>query len=93
MKSIAWSFMFNLSINTFDHPQEIRNVSKSQECQKECLPDCQKTAFTFTGPYTDSRYYGNWIFFTLWLYQGNVLVTMNDFLKSINNETLNTDGK
>jgi len=51
-----------MSIYPFDYPQEIRNVSKSQECQKECLPDCQKTSFTFTGPYTDPRYDENLIY-------------------------------
>lgn len=35
---------------------QMRNVTKIQTCQKNCLPDCEQTDFAFTGPYVDKRY-------------------------------------
>lgn len=56
----AWNFpqdplqvCDNERINCFFN--EIKNVSKSLKCLKECLPDCEKLLFSFSGPYIQEK--------------------------------------
>jgi len=35
---------------------EMKNFSKAQDCRRECLPDCEKLTFSFSGPYTEERF-------------------------------------